>query len=104
CLHHHVDGSAHRITQAPPHYPIHIDLQSCRVALEGAPPSPFATPTYLFPPTLAAALRDRGIAHIRVHLTDIEALDALIHAIPKGEAQDSAGFQVTFTASSSPHG
>ncbi|MBH24721.1 MAG: hypothetical protein CMH57_09775 [Myxococcales bacterium] len=95
CLRHHTDGSAHRIRLAAPSYPIAIDLRSCRVGLEGAPQGPYATPTYLFPPTLAAALRAQGLERLRVELHDLAALPEVQHVIQEGRPASSDHFTLT---------
>ena len=69
--------------RSPP--PITIDLDACEVRSPGGPLDPIA-PRHLFPPSVAARLRNAGAREIIVQLRAVEAIAEVADALLEGSA------------------
>lgn len=69
-------AGALRVEVAAPEAPLELDLDRCEVRL-AASDAPAAPGAYLFPPALAARLRGRGLARLRLSLDAAPRADAL---------------------------
>jgi hypothetical protein len=91
-----VSGS-YRVETVVPDQPVFIDLEQCTVSRESMPGSvDIAPPAYLFPPSFAAELRDRGLPGYRLQILDTGSLVEAAEAIKSGvNSAVTAGFALT---------
>jgi hapalindole-type alkaloid chlorinase len=95
CVHHFLDGDWLRVGRRLPQRPIDIDLGSCRIWTASDPGSADPVPpAYLFPPAVAARLRDDGIAALSLELRDAAAIPEAVANVLEGRSARGTGFTI----------
>jgi hypothetical protein len=88
CLKSTLSGSSYRVRVEPTTEAIEIDLLECRMTRPGVPESAdHASPVYIFPPPVAALLRQGGVTQLTLRLTRLEAIEEVVYHLLNGRAE-----------------